>query len=68
MIKSTLCSLPIYYLSLFKMPATVANELEKLQRRFLWGDGEEKKKLHLVNWNKVISSKDSGGQALDLLN
>ena len=35
LIKSTLASLPIYHLSLFRMPKIVAKRLEKLQRDFL---------------------------------
>ncbi|XP_016177686.1 uncharacterized protein LOC107619974 [Arachis ipaensis] len=35
LIKSVLNSLPIYYLSLYKMPKTVAEKLISLQRRFL---------------------------------
>ena len=35
LIKSTLSSLPTYFLSLFLIPVGVANRLEKLQRDFL---------------------------------
>ena len=44
LLKSTLSSLPTYYLSLFTIPMLVANKIERLQRDFLWGDS----KLHLV--------------------
>ena len=44
LLKSTLSSLPTYYLSLFTIPSHVANKIEKLQRDFLWGDS----KAHLV--------------------
>ena len=37
LIRSTLSSLPIYLLSLFKMPKLVCSRLEKIQRDFLWG-------------------------------
>ncbi|RVW43782.1 hypothetical protein CK203_074034 [Vitis vinifera] len=37
LIKSTLASMPIYQLSLFRMPKLVVKRLEKLQRDFLWG-------------------------------
>ena len=40
LIKSTLASMPIYHMSLFWMPKTVARRLEKVQRDFLWGRGE----------------------------
>ena len=37
LIRSVLSSLPIYYLSLFKMLLGIANNIEKLMRDFLWG-------------------------------
>ena len=39
LIRSTLSSLPIYYLSLFRMPHKVCTKLEMIQRQFLWGGG-----------------------------
>ena len=38
LLKSTLSSLPTYFLSLFTIPTHVANKIERLQRDFLWGD------------------------------
>ena len=49
LLKSTLSSLPTYFLSLFTIPTHVANKIEKLQRDFLWGDS----KTHLLSWDKV---------------
>ena len=37
LLKSTLSSLPTYYLSLFTDPKVVAMRLERIQRNFLWG-------------------------------
>ena len=50
LLKSTLSSLPTYFLSLFTIPSHVANKIEKLQRDFLWGDN----KTHLVGWIKFV--------------
>ena len=71
LIRSTLSSLPIYFLSLFRMPTIVWARLEKIQRDFLWGGGNLESKLHLVNWNTVCQEKSRGGlgvRGLSLMN
>ena len=70
-IKSTLASIPIYQLSLFRMPKLVAKRLEKLQRDFIWGGGNLERKIHLINWEVVCTQKEKGGlgiRKIDLLN
>ena len=57
LLKSTLSSLPTYFLSLFTIPTHVANKIEKLQRDFLWGDP----KTHLLGWKKICMPKANGG-------
>ena len=47
LIKSTMASMPLYQMSLFRMPKSVARRLEKLQRDFLWGKGNLEKKSPL---------------------
>ena len=49
LINSTLSNLPMYLLSLFRMPKSVKGRLEKIQRDFLWGGGYNARKIHLVN-------------------
>jgi hypothetical protein len=61
MLKSTLSSLPTYFLSLFICPVSVANRLERLQRNFLWGDSGEAFEHHLVGWDVVCSPIKDGG-------
>ena len=61
LIKSVLSSLPVYYLSLFKIPEGIAKEIEKLQASFLWGGAELKRKVHLVSWDEVTKSTKQGG-------
>uniref|UniRef100_A0A2N9IH31 Reverse transcriptase domain-containing protein n=1 Tax=Fagus sylvatica TaxID=28930 RepID=A0A2N9IH31_FAGSY len=61
LIKSTLSSLPTYYLSLFPLPSSVALRIDKIQRDFLWGGIGDGKKFHLVNWHQVCQPLKSGG-------
>ncbi|KAL6335916.1 hypothetical protein AAG906_003541 [Vitis piasezkii] len=50
-----------YFLSLFKIPASIASKIEKLQRDFLWSGAGEGKKDHLIRWDVVSRSKELGG-------
>ncbi|GMI64817.1 hypothetical protein HRI_000151000 [Hibiscus trionum] len=71
LIKSVLSSLPIYFLSIFKIPASVLKKLNSLMAKFLWGESNEKAKIHWVGWNQICSSKSAGGLGvvnLEILN
>ncbi|RVW57146.1 putative ribonuclease H protein [Vitis vinifera] len=61
LIKSTLASIPIYQMSIFRMPKSVVKRLEKLQRDFLWGGGSTGRKIHLINWKVVCTQKEKRG-------
>ncbi|GFS31963.1 hypothetical protein Acr_00g0020140 [Actinidia rufa] len=66
LIKSVISSLPVYYMSLFKMPERVAKCIERIQATFLWGGDDANRKIHLISWDKIIRGKDRGG--LDVRN
>lgn len=61
LINSSLAAIPLYYLSLFQIPISVAKKLERLMRNFLWGDSTDKKRLHWRSWKKVCIPKIEGG-------
>jgi hypothetical protein len=54
-------NLPTYFMSLFPLPAGVANRIEKVHRDFLWGGIGEEFQFHLVSWSKVCSPIFKGG-------
>uniref|UniRef100_A0A2N9G0Y7 Uncharacterized protein n=1 Tax=Fagus sylvatica TaxID=28930 RepID=A0A2N9G0Y7_FAGSY len=66
LLKSTLSSLPTYFLSLFTIPKHVVERIEKLQCNFLWGVLRDGFKHHLMRqfgieetllWRRVIAEK-----------
>ena len=65
LIQSVLASMPIYYMSIFKLPRRRVTELiEKMMRTFLWDTGETGKGRSLVAWDLVVRSKEKGGLGL----
>ena len=61
LVKSVLASLPIYYLSLYKAPVKVLEEIKKIMKNFLWTSSNDIKKIHWVSWGVVSTSKKDGG-------
>ena len=61
LLKSTLSSLPTYFLSLFTIPQAVATRLERIQRNFLWEASKDVFKHSLVAWEKVCLPVEDGG-------
>ncbi|KAE8678318.1 hypothetical protein F3Y22_tig00111427pilonHSYRG00438 [Hibiscus syriacus] len=68
LIKSVLSSLPIYFLSMFKVPALVYKTLNSIMSNFLWGGGDGNKKIHWVSWSDVCKPKIEGGLGVPNLN
>ena len=64
LIKCTLSYLPIYFMLLFVIPKKMSVRLERIQREFLWGDLEERRKIHLVSWSVICKDKKHGGLGL----
>ncbi|XVF13719.1 hypothetical protein REPUB_Repub08aG0231800 [Reevesia pubescens] len=64
LMKVILESLPLYYMSLFKLSRCVSEKLDKLQRRFLWGDSSKGQKIHLIDWKSLCTFKEFGGLGL----
>ena len=45
LIKSVIYAIPLFYLSMFKIPSVVVKKIVKLQRDFLWGSGSAGRKI-----------------------
>eukprot|EP00253_Pinus_taeda_P033272 PITA_33272 len=62
--KAILQTIPIYMQSAILAPTGVNVQIRNIQRDFLWGKGEEKKKWALVAWERVCKPKSHGGLGL----
>lgn len=60
-INSTLSSTYIYHMSMYLLPKTVTNILDKQRRTFFWQGGGQKRKYHLVKWETICKNKKKGG-------
>ena len=64
LIKSAAAPMTEYYMQCQALPIKVCDQVDKLIRDFLWGSTEEKRRIHLVCWDKVTLPKELGGLRL----
>lgn len=48
-------------MSVYLLPKTTVNRLDKIRRSFFWQGGGTKNKYHLIKWEKNCKSKKKGG-------
>ncbi|PRQ37815.1 putative RNA-directed DNA polymerase [Rosa chinensis] len=61
LIQSVSAAIPNYTMQTVRIPMSICDSLDKLNRDFLWGDYDGKKKTHLVSWELVCRPKEFGG-------
>ena len=67
LIKSVMSAIPTYVMQGAALPSHLCEKLDKLNRNFFWGTTDEKRKIHLVGWNKILKSKEEGGLGIQAL-
>lgn len=55
---------PIYPMLTMAIQKACLNEIQRIQRSFIWGDSEAGRKFHAVNWMQVMKPKKFGGLGL----
>ena len=61
LINSSLSTTFIYHMSMYLLPKTVTDSLDKHKRTFFWEGNSLKRKYHLVKWSTICQSKEKGG-------
>jgi hypothetical protein len=61
LINSSLSSTFIYHMSIYLLPKTTTQTLDKQRRKFLWQGNSPRKKYYLIRWETVCKSKKKGG-------
>jgi hypothetical protein len=61
LIKAIAQALPVYVMSVFKLPLGLCDELTRMIRRYWWGVENGKRKTHWVAWDIMLRPKDYGG-------
>jgi hypothetical protein len=61
LIKAIAQAIPVYVMSVFKLPFGLCDELTKLIRRYWWGAEKGKRKTHWIGWDSMMRPKSQGG-------
>ena len=61
LLKSILESIPIYWLSLSKVPKSILDKFCSLCYGFLWSRNKEENTIPMVKWNQLARLKSMGG-------
>lgn len=71
LIQSVTSTIPSYVMQSCKLPMKTIQLLERANRRFFWGDTDQKLTMHSIAWPTVCQPKQHGGLGLrrmDLVN
>lgn len=65
LVQAVIDSIPIFWFNLCIIPMGVITKLEKIRRKFIWGERlQGLRKIHLLKWDKVCKKKENGGLGL----
>lgn len=61
LVKYVLKNIPLFLLSLSKIPKSILNKIRQKMFSFLWTRRKRKEGVHLVNWESLSRPKKFGG-------
>ncbi|GKC25623.1 RNA-directed DNA polymerase, eukaryota [Tanacetum coccineum] len=67
LLKSVLTSIPLYHMSMYKVPMGVFKKLESIRRNFFNGTDGSVRKSTWINWSTALAPKKNGGLGVSTL-
>ncbi|KAJ8649331.1 hypothetical protein MRB53_002354 [Persea americana] len=62
LLKNVAQAIPSYCMSMFLLPVSLCDELQKMMNSFWWGSSPASgKKIHWLSWDRLSSHKEFGG-------
>jgi hypothetical protein len=61
LIKAIAQAIPVYAMSVFKIPKQICKGIISAMSNFWWGDGANRKRMHWLSWWKLSGPKNQGG-------
>jgi len=62
--KSVIEAVPIYPMMTTSIPKSILENIQKLQRTFIWGESGTERKYHAIGWDMITRPKDMEGLGL----
>ena len=53
-------TIPNYSMQCVALPSKILQGVDRLNRNFMWGSSDRKKKIHLIGWEKITRDKEVG--------
>ena len=61
LIKTVAQAIPMYSLSLFKLPTSICDNINSMMAKYWWGQNKEERRIHWINWTKLCTAKKEVG-------
>ncbi|GAU30435.1 hypothetical protein TSUD_392480 [Trifolium subterraneum] len=61
MIKSVLQAIPTYVMSIYLLPDSLIDNIERMINAFCWGGGDNNKGIRWLAWKRTVCPKEEGG-------
>ncbi|XP_019163599.1 PREDICTED: uncharacterized protein LOC109159940 [Ipomoea nil] len=67
LLKSVAQAMPAYTMSIYLLPMTLCNALERLMNRYWWGQSSSQGSIHWMSWDRMCVPKKFGGMGFKRL-